>query len=135
MNRRHPSPLGTTPPFDETPRRELREFESLSTIVTLDEGQTLMFEGAFGNDVLILTEGRLEISRGGESVAVVEPGAVVGEQALLLHEPRNATVTASTDCTVAAMTRHEFSSVLDRCPHIAKEILQSAVDRNSAATA
>lgn len=134
MNRRNRNPLGSTPPFDAAPRSELKEFGSLSTIVTLDDGETLMFEGAFGNDVLILIEGTLDISRGGENIAEVAPGAVVGEQALLLHEPRNATVTASSDCTVAAMTRHEFSSVLDRCPHIAKEILQIAGDRNAPKT-
>ncbi len=72
------------------------------------------------------------VERDGEAVAVLTPGAIVGEQAVLLNLPRNASVTAGTDVRVAAMNRREFSTALDQCPQIARTILNSALERAGA---
>lgn len=111
---------------------ELARLETLSTTVDVPAGRTLMRQGDFGSEVLLLVAGELMVERDGEAVAVVTPGAAVGEQAILLNAPRNATVRAATDATVIAMTRSEFNTVLDECPNIARNILWQAVERASA---
>jgi CRP/FNR family cyclic AMP-dependent transcriptional regulator len=114
------------PSLRNAPKAELVALEALTTIVELPAGMVLMHEGAFGNEVHILVEGELLVERDGEAVAVLTPGAVVGEQAVLLNLPRNASVTAGTDVRVAAMNRREFSTMLDQCPRLARTILNSA---------
>ena len=78
------------------------------------------------------TEGDIVIERDGDAIAMVGPGTVVGEQALLLNEPRNATVTAASDVVVAAMSRREFTSILEACPTIGRRILNEALTRAAA---
>ncbi len=132
MIKRTNSGLAELPNFAGLPKAELAAIESLTTIVGLPAGSILMHEGAFGNEVHILMEGELLVERDGEAVAVLTPGAIVGEQAVLLNLPRNASVTAGTDVRVAAMNRREFSTALDQCPQIARTILNSALERAGA---
>ena len=130
MMKHTPNPLADLATLADAPREELAALQSLSTVVRLTEGTVLMLEGAFGNEAHILIEGELLVERNGDAVAELSPGAVVGEHAVLLKEARNATVTAATDVVVAVMDRREFTSLLDRCPTIARLILTTALARS-----
>jgi CRP-like cAMP-binding protein len=114
---------------------ELTAFESLTTPVRIASGTVLMRQGQFGNEAHIVLEGELLVERDGQVVAMIGAGAAVGEHALLLHEPRNATVTAATDAVVAAMSRSEFSTMLEQCPTIGRRILEAALVRSASPTA
>lgn len=111
------------------PAGEIRALDALTTTLRIPAGSVIIKQGAFGNEALLLIEGELLVDRDGEPVAVLSPGAIVGEQAVLLNEPRNATVTAATDVVVAAMNRREFSTVLEQCPALGRDILGTAVRR------
>lgn len=120
---------------DSVDEAELAAFESLTTPVRVSAGTELMRQGRFGNEAHIVLEGELRIERDGEAIAIIGPGAAVGEHALLLNEPRNATVTAATDAVVAAMSRSEFSTMLEQCPSIGRRILEAALARTAAPAA
>ncbi len=108
---------------------ELEILSRLSTRIDVKEGSVLMREGAFGNEVLLLVKGQLLIERDGELIASASPGAVVGERAVILNEPRGATVRVAKDSTILAMTRSEFNTLLAECPTIARNILEEALSR------
>ncbi len=108
---------------------ELEVLSRLSTRIDVKEGSVLMREGAFGNEVLLLVKGKLLVERNGELIACVAPGAVVGERAVILNEPRGATVRVAKDSTILAMTRSEFNTLLGECPSIARNILEEALTR------
>lgn len=127
-----PEILRTAAFAEAAPDSELERLRELSTIADLPAGRVLMRQGAFGNEVLLLISGELLVERDGDPIAVVTPGAVVGEQAVMLNAPRNATVRAATDVSVLAMNRSEFNAVLDECPVIARNILTEAVTRTAA---
>ena len=129
MIRQKRTSLSNLPQFSDVSRSERARFESLSTVLTIPAGGVLMEEGAFGNEAMLVLEGDLVIQRDGEAIAMVGPGTVVGEQALLLNEPRNATVTAVSDVVVAAMSRREFTSILEACPTVGRRILNAALAR------
>jgi CRP-like cAMP-binding protein len=112
---------------DHVPAIELRRLQELSTPITVPAGTVLLREGTVGREALLVACGQLLVERGGEPVAVVEPGGVVGEQAVLLGGPRNATVRAATDVEVLAMNPQEFNMVLEDCPTLARGILLDAV--------
>ena len=119
------------PEAERFPARELSLVDSLTTPVRIDEGRVLMREGTPGSEALFILEGEVVVEREGEAVAVLGPGSIVGEAALLTNQPRNATVTAASEVVAVAMTRREFSTILDSCPTVARAILQTAVERAS----
>lgn len=135
MARTNRNEIRNLPAFAGVSRAEQARFESLSTVLALPAGDVLMEEGAFGNEAMLVLDGDLVIERDGDVVAMVGPGSVVGEAALLLNEPRNATVTAASDVVVAAMSRREFSSILELCPRVGRIVLEATLRRTGLATA
>ena len=69
------------------------------------------------------------VEKDGKLIASIAPGAVVGERAVILNEPRDATVRAAFDSTILAMSRSEFNTLLAECPSIARNILEEALTR------
>ena len=109
--------------------QELETLCRLTTRIDVKKGSILMHQGAFGNEVLLLVHGQLVIEKDGKLVASIAPGAVVGERAVILNEPRDATVRAAFDSTILAMSRSEFNTLLAECPSIARNILEEALTR------
>jgi hypothetical protein len=70
-------------------------------IRTLDEGQTLVEQGAAGTDVYLILDGMFAVEVDGQQVAEIGPGAVVGERASLEDGTRTATLRATTRAKVA----------------------------------
>ncbi len=61
--------------------------------VACEAGEVVIREGRPAETCcFILASGRAEVSRGGRPLAVIEPGELFGEDALIAGEPRNATV-------------------------------------------
>lgn len=64
-------------------------------------GETLVEQGAPGEELFLLFDGVLAVERDGETIAEVGPGAILGEMALLEGGRRTATLRAVTACRVA----------------------------------
>jgi hypothetical protein len=75
-------------------------------------GEEIIIEGAAGHDVHVIESGEAEVRRGAASVAVLGPGEVFGEMALLDDAPRNATVVARTDVVTRSLGREDFLRTL-----------------------
>jgi ABC-type multidrug transport system fused ATPase/permease subunit len=79
-------------------------------------GEDVVRAGEPGESCYFVLEGVAEVSVGGSGgrtvVAALGPGEVVGETALLLNEPRSATVTAATDLLVLRLPRDLFGDLL-----------------------
>lgn len=83
--------------------------------VAFQPGDSLIREGERGNQYLMVTDGTVSVSRGGQVLRQLGPGSGVGEISLLRNVPRTATVTAvgqveayALDCDVflGAVTGH-----------------------------
>jgi len=121
--------IDLVPGAQTIPAREIAAIDSLTTPVEIEEGRVLMRQGTPGNEALFILEGEVIVERDGDAIAMVGPGSIVGEAALIAQQPRNATVTAATEVLALAMTRREFATIIDRCPVAARRILQTAVGR------
>ena len=69
----------------------------------LDEGETLVREGDEGRELFLILDGVLSVEQGGEPIAQVGPGAILGEKALLGDGRRTATLVATTSARVAVV--------------------------------
>ncbi len=112
------------------------ELETLAQSVrqrSLSPGEVLMEEGEAGGSLFLLSEGLLEVLKGGagglERVAIVEPGQVVGEMSLLTGEARSATVRAMADCVVQEVGADSLRSLLVERPAIAEGLSRVAARR------
>jgi cAMP-dependent protein kinase regulator len=71
----------------------------------LSPGQQIVLQGEIGDRLFILKSGSVEVRRDETVVTHLGPGAVFGERAVLLDEPRNATVIAVSSGAVLSLSR------------------------------
>jgi CRP-like cAMP-binding protein len=98
------------------------------------KGNTIFKEGSTGNRAYFIENGRVEVSmtEGNHKIVISElgPGEIVGEMALITHEPRTATVTALEDTTVTIISESKFQQKLDSLGDQAiKTLITVLVDR------
>ena len=103
-----------------------------ATELRFEAGKILMKEGATAHEMVVVLEGTLEVTRGGEHIADIGPGSFAGEMALLTRGHRNSTVTAKTDIVVLHLDGRSFSAVLEDAPQIAVKMLPVVATRVTA---
>jgi len=84
------------------------------------KGEAVFRQGEEGDRLYFILRGRVEIEReeGGQkkSIAELGDGEVFGEMALLIDEPRTATVRAVSDVRVLVLLRSDFRELLKESP-------------------
>jgi CRP-like cAMP-binding protein len=124
--------LRQVPLFADLDRDELEHVSQAATDLELEAGNVLMREGSMANEMVIVVEGTLEVTRAGHHVADVGPGGFAGEMALLTHSHRNSTVTTKTPCSVLHIDGRAFSALLDDVPELAVKMLPIVASRVTA---
>jgi CRP-like cAMP-binding protein len=96
-------------------------------------GEAIFEEGAPAREALLLQEGRVRllkrVAMSDRSVAVVKPGDLFGEGALLDGTVYGSTAVALTDGVVLALDRATFRSLLVHHPAIASRVIDQLVRR------
>lgn len=115
--------------FHGLSRRELLRIASWSTQLDLSEGRVVCREGDAGREAFVLVEGTATVSAGGEPIAVLRPGSMFGEMAVLAGTPRTATVVATSAISVLVLTRQELTAVLEGLPVIGAQVRRTMVTR------
>ena len=93
----------------------------------------MIFEhGQLGDKLYVILEGRIRISRnvpgmGEEALAVLGPGAVFGEMALIDAAPRSADARVHERCKLLSLPRDAFEDLLFLHKDLAYEVLWSFV--------
>ncbi len=109
--------MDTGPNFLEVFRRE-------PNLVTLKPGQVLFKIGDPANCMYAVLSGQLQVSGDHVVYELVSTGGIVGEMALIDHEPRSATVTALADCTLAEVDEKRFLFLVHRTPSFALDMMR-----------
>ena len=112
----------------------LQQFDRESNWVRIRGGDTLVLQGEAAHDMYVVVHGSLEVLVTGRSgavrmVDVLGPGASVGEMALLVDEPRSATVRAIRDSELVRIAREDFLRLLDEHPRTAVALSRILVQR------
>ena len=90
------------------------------------KGTTLFRKGDVGDTMYIVESGQLTVlgDNGDEPIALMGPGNFVGDIALLLPEPRTATVEVSIDAKLWLLGQKDFDPLIDTRPALALEMLR-----------
>ena len=121
--------------FAQMTEAELARVAALGEPVDAEPGAILIDQGDVGVECFLVLEGEAGIFSGGQHVATISSGAVVGEMALIGHKPRNATVTAQTPMRLLAFNISSFKKLLEEMPAAQKyifELLETRARENSA---
>ncbi len=121
--------LGSIPLFSSCTKKELKTLQSLCERVDVPAGKELVKQGTTGFECFVLVSGTAEVSINGRMVTSLGPGAYFGELALLDKQPRSATVTTSSACSLLVLGPRQFSSALESYPGMAQKMLAGLAQR------
>ncbi|MDB4987635.1 MAG: serine/threonine phosphatase PrpC, regulation of stationary phase, partial [Myxococcaceae bacterium] len=91
--------------------------------VHAEVGEQPIREGDRGEHLYVIVEGRCQVAREGQAIAVLGAGAHFGEMALLNQRPRSATVTALDRTRLLRLDRAGFHALMAREPAIGSKFL------------
>jgi CRP/FNR family transcriptional regulator, cyclic AMP receptor protein len=118
--------------FSETSKSQLSEIARQLTMLKVPAGRVLVREGELGNQFMIIADGEALVSQGGQVIATIGRGDLVGEMALLAERGRrrrNATVTAVTDAVIYVGSPSEFRRIIEVAPSVAEKVRRTAESR------
>ncbi|MCJ7436990.1 MAG: cyclic nucleotide-binding domain-containing protein [Acidimicrobiia bacterium] len=121
--------LAQVPLFKDLSKKHLQQVSKLSTRIDAPAGKVLTREGEAGHEFILILEGTVEIRRGDGLVATRGAGDYVGEISLIEHQPRTATVVATTPVVLEVIGQREFATLLSDEPEIGEHIKATAVER------
>jgi CRP-like cAMP-binding protein len=103
-----PNRLKAIPLFSELSEAEAKRLAAFANETSIAEGQILMKEGDYSTELIAIEEGTADVIKGGERIASLGQGDLIGEMGLLSREPRNADVIATSPMLVIKLTHWEI---------------------------
>ncbi|MGZ6994894.1 MAG: cyclic nucleotide-binding domain-containing protein [Acidimicrobiia bacterium] len=128
-NRAGTERLAKIPLFRNLSGKQLGAVDELVTTIDVASGRELIRHGAEGREFILVVDGEAEVRRDGAVIAFRGPGTFIGEMSLLLNQPRNASVVATTDMTIEVIDRQDFRRLLERYPDLYAPLLQATAQR------
>jgi CRP/FNR family cyclic AMP-dependent transcriptional regulator len=103
-----PTRLTAIPIFSELSPEEAKRLAAFATETSAAEGQLLMKEGDYSVELIAIEEGTADVIQGGQTVATLKQGDLIGEMGLLERKPRNADVVATSPMRLIKLTHWEI---------------------------
>jgi CRP-like cAMP-binding protein len=126
--------IGELRPFARCTREQRARLRSLLTPIPVAAGEVLIEYGAPPREFGVIADGEVLVTAlDGTELAVLGPGAIVGELALLRDVPTTARVTTLTPVVVYVGNRREFQAMLEVSPEIDLYVSHMALARLLAA--
>ena len=105
-------------------------FHHETNLQELPAGQPLFREGDDLNGLMyVLMSGSAEIVVKGKVMEAAEPGAILGEMAMVDEGARSASVIATTDCKLFAVDRDRFNFLVQQTPNFAQNVMRVIANR------
>ena len=107
----------------------LAEIGQLADEVDVPDGYTLIREGTFGEQFILIIEGHVRIDRGGKTIRTMGPGEFLGEIALIDKGRTTATATTEGPAKLFIVGHQAFNSLLDQSPAVRLDIMTALANR------
>ncbi|MBP2315949.1 cyclic nucleotide-binding domain-containing protein [Azospirillum soli] len=93
------------------------------------EGHTFFRQGDEGTGAYLIQSGLVSIQKSGEEIAVLGPGRIFGELALLAHRPRAATAVALEATVCEIIRKDSFTQALSSMPPILRSLTRIYIEQ------
>jgi CRP-like cAMP-binding protein len=124
--------LASTPLFAGLSQVALESLVQKLTLVHLSRSEVLFREGDPGDALYVIVEGEVSVQAEGPprvEMARLGAGSFIGEVALMIDQPRSATVTATADAELLRIDRKTLSQVLASHGEVLAAVLRFVRDR------
>ncbi len=124
--------LARTPLFAGLSQEALESLVQQLTLVHLATDEVLFYEGAPGDALYVIVEGEVAVQAEGPprvEMARLGAGAFIGEVALMIDQPRSATIMATSDTELLRIDRKTLSGVLAAHGEVLSAVLRFVRDR------
>ena len=112
----NPSRLAEIPLFASLEPGRLAEIAELASELTADAGQTIAVQGDRGTALFAIEQGTVEVIADGKRLALLGPGEVFGEIAVIAGGARVASVVATTPVRMIALLDGDVRALERRSP-------------------
>lgn len=111
--------------YEQALTQELRtEFQPSAGFLHYQTGETIINQGDIADRVYTLLEGAADAVRNGVKVGDIHANEIFGALAVFTRQPRMASVIASTNCTVLAVRKEEFITLIEHQPQICMGLIE-----------
>ncbi|MGH3716910.1 MAG: cyclic nucleotide-binding domain-containing protein [Micromonosporaceae bacterium] len=124
-------PLKDIPRFCDLAEGEMREVCRAGREVTVPEGWSLIWEKTPADKAYLILDGTAVVHAGGDKVAELGPGDLVGEMALRDHKLRSATVSAASPLRLLHLTGEAFQDLYERVPSFRTAVDAAVAERTT----
>lgn len=100
----------------------LNTIATLASEVSVPAGKELVREGDYSYDLLAIEEGTAKVERGGEHLADLKAGDIIGEMGVLERAQRTATVTATSPMVLVTMDRWDVKRLGKQAPEVVAKL-------------
>ena len=121
--------LRNVPLFSACSNKELRRIAAIADELEFREGKILTRQGGPGREMFVLLDGTVKVERNGVQVNVLGPGDFLGEGALVLGKPRNATITATSPLRALVISDVNFKQLLGEDLNISTKVHETLAAR------
>lgn len=125
--------LTDMPLFRKIDGKRLRVIAMMAEQLSFRAGERLFEKGDEGDAAFIVLDGEVDVlvpvGSGETSVAVLGPGQIVGEMAVLTDQPRSTAIAARTDLRVMRFDRGMVLNLLREFPDFALELIRVLAQR------
>jgi CRP/FNR family cyclic AMP-dependent transcriptional regulator len=116
--------LTAIPIFSELSEQEAKRLATFATETSAAEGQILIKEGDYSVELIAIEEGTADVIQGGEKIASLGQGDLIGEMGLLERQPRNADVIASSAMRLLKLTHWEIRRMSEDTVNRIKQMIE-----------
>lgn len=111
--------------YEQALTQELRtEFQPTAGFLHFRAGETIINQGDIADRVYTLLEGAADAVCDGVKVGEINANEIFGALAVFTRQVRMASVVASSDCTVLAVRKEEFISLIEHQPQICMGLIE-----------
>ena len=114
--------------FAELDDADLAKIAAFADERSVSDGETIVREGDYSDDLIAIEEGTAAVKRNGETVAELGPGDFFGEIGVMKNEMRAATVVATSPMRLVTLTHFDLKRMRDM-PGVMEAIQRTAESR------
>ncbi|RMG94637.1 MAG: phosphoprotein phosphatase [Deltaproteobacteria bacterium] len=115
--------LRGTPVFDGLSYRQAVRVLHATRQVVFEEGDVLCAEGTAGDEMFVIVDGTVKLTKDGAPITTLAAGDHFGEMALIDQVPRSATATAAGPGRALTLSRADFHEILRKEGPLAVKLL------------
>jgi CRP-like cAMP-binding protein len=123
------SRLNAIPLFESFSQDDLRKIAPFAEEHSVGEGETLVREGDYSYDLMIIEEGKAEVRHGADKVADLGAGDFFGEMGVLERDRRNADVVAVAPMRLISFKTYDVKRMERNLPEAVDKLREAIAQR------